>query len=84
MPYTAHHLYSREDVTIAHRTSHSRKLRAESDDDAITEANIWLLSSRIVARIAGDAPPVAEVVRKDGEVLACVRMEQEPESTGGA
>ncbi|MCI9879549.1 MULTISPECIES: hypothetical protein [Methylobacterium] len=83
MPYTAHHLYSREDVTVALGTSSSRKLRAESDADAVAEANIWLLSSRIVARIAGDAPPVAEVIWKDGEVFACVRMEPQPEPTGG-
>lgn len=75
MPYTAHHLYSRADSTVVHETSSARKLRADSDVDAVAEANIWLRSSRIVARVAGDEPPVAEVIWKDGQVLACVRME---------
>jgi hypothetical protein len=75
MPYTAHHLYSRTDATAVRDTITSRKLSADSDVGAIAEADIWLRSSRVVARVLGDEPPVAEVIWKDGQVLACVRHE---------
>jgi hypothetical protein len=75
MPYTAHHLYSHADAKVVQDTSSPRKLWADSDVDAVAEANIWLRSSRVVARVVGDEPPIAEVIWKDGQVLACVRLE---------
>ena len=75
MPYTAHHLYHRTDATVVQDTLSARKLRATSDAEAVAEANIWLRSSRVVARVVGDEPPIAEVIWKDGQVLACVKLE---------
>ena len=75
MPYTAHHLYNCQDHLAVQNAAASRRLWAESDADAVRQADVWLRSSRVVAGVTGDEQPVAEVVLKDGQQIACITLE---------
>ena len=74
MPYTAHHLYSRPDHLDVQNGAASRILWAQSDADAIHEADVWLRSSRVVARVTGDEQPVCEVVLRDGQEVGRITL----------
>jgi hypothetical protein len=74
MPYTAHHLYSRPDHPVVQNAAATRILRAQSDADAIHEADVWLRSSRVVARVTGDEQPVCEIVLRDGHEVGRVTL----------
>lgn len=75
MPYTAHHLFNCQDQFAVQNAAASRRLWAESDADAVRQADVWLRSSRVVASVAGDERPVAEVVLKDGQQIARITLE---------
>lgn len=74
MPYTAHHLYNCADYPVVQNATASRMLSAQSDADAIREADRWLRASRVVAHVAGEEIPVAETVLKDGQEIACITL----------
>jgi len=73
MSYTSHHLYSDPDLTVAGAEA-KRDLAASSDAEAIHEADVWLRSSRVLARFNGDAQPVAELVLRDGREVGRVSL----------
>jgi hypothetical protein len=74
MPYTAHHLYSRSDHPVVQNAAATHILWAQSDADAIHEADVWLRSSRVVARVTGDEQPVCELVLRDGHEVGRVTL----------
>ena len=74
MPYTAHHLYSRPDHPVMQNAAATRILWAQSDADAIHEADVWLRSSRVVARVTGDEQPVCELVLRDGQEVGRITL----------
>ena len=74
MPYTARHLYSRPDHPVMQNAAATRILQAQSDADAIHEADVWLRSSRVVARVTGDELPMCEVVLRDGHEVGRITL----------
>ena len=74
MPYTAHHLYDCQDHLAVQNAAASRRLWAESDADAVRQADVWLRSSRVVAGVTGDERPMTGGM-KDGQQIACVTLE---------
>lgn len=73
MPYTSHHLYDDPALIVA-RAEDKRDLVASSDADALHEADVWLRSSRVLARFNGAAQPIAELVLRDGQEVGRVSL----------
>jgi hypothetical protein len=83
MPYTAQHLYGFPTPQVAEDAEASRKLNASSDADAVREADVWLRSSRVLARFSGEVQPIAEVVLRDGQEFARIVLDRIQDETVG-
>ena len=83
MPYTSRHIYGVPHSQVADGEDSCRELNARSDVDAVREADVWLRSSRVVARFSGEELPVAEIVLKDGREFARIVLNRIQEERAG-